>query len=258
MKLISLNTWGGQKFEAMTRFLKDPANKAEIYCFQEMIKNDSGVSEKGGYRANLFEDVKQMLPGYKAYYYPFIDNWLPGVEVDFPIAFGQAMFVSRELEVITEGEEFIFKQPEGEEVDPQNGTRNLEYLELKIGEETLWVFNYHGITLPGDKTDTPQRLEQSKKIIEFIESRSGEKILCGDFNLDLNTESVRMIEDSGMINLIKKFEIKDTRGPINKEKYPDDPQNYADFTFISPGITVKSFQVPQLPISDHLPMILEF
>ena len=34
-------------------------------------------------------------------------------------------------------------------------------------------------------------------------------------------------------------------------------QEFADYAFVSPEIVVTSFEVPDLPISDHLPMMLE-
>jgi endonuclease/exonuclease/phosphatase family metal-dependent hydrolase len=35
-------------------------------------------------------------------------------------------------------------------------------------------------------------------------------------------------------------------------------QPFADYIFITPDIKVKNFEVPDLEISDHLPMILDF
>ena len=48
------------------------------------------------------------------------------------------------------------------------------------------------------------------------------------------------------------------RGPISNAKYPNDPQYFADYAFVSPGVNVTSFAVPVLPVSDHLPFVLEF
>ena len=33
-------------------------------------------------------------------------------------------------------------------------------------------------------------------------------------------------------------------------------QEFADYAFVSPGIRVVDFVVPDLPVSDHLPLIL--
>ena len=58
-----------------------------------------------------------------------------------------------------------------------------------------------------------------------------------------------------MTNLIKKYNIKTTRHKL----YPGFENNkFADFVFVSKGIKIKNFQVPNIAVSDHLPMILEF
>lgn len=73
-----------------------------------------------------------------------------------------------------------------------------------------------------------------------------------DFNLEPETRSIKMLEN-GMKNLIKEFGIKFTH---NKELCPDD--NISDYVIISEGIDVKKFKVPEVFVSDHLPLILEF
>ncbi len=73
-----------------------------------------------------------------------------------------------------------------------------------------------------------------------------------------------MIEQSGFSNLIKQFSIPTTRGSLNKKIHPEYEkqeygwQEFADYAFISPEIIPLHFSVPDAPISDHLPMILEF
>ena len=39
---------------------------------------------------------------------------------------------------------------------------------------------------------------------------------------------------------------------------PKECLEFADYTFVTSGIKVESFEVPDVPISDHLPMILKF
>ncbi|MCL5784026.1 MAG: endonuclease/exonuclease/phosphatase family protein, partial [Patescibacteria group bacterium] len=112
----------------------------------------------------------------------------------------------------------------------------------------------HGIWLPppNSKSDTESRINQSQKINQFLKKLPREKILCGDFNLALNTQSVKILEED-MVNLIKKYQITATRN-----KFFPGEEKFADYTFVSNGINVKNFQVPDIEVSDHLPMILEF
>ena len=141
---------------------------------------------------------------------------------------------------------------------------NLSYVQLNIGERLLTICNVYGASWPTNKLDSADRLLQSQKILDFVLAQPGEKIIAGDFNLLPNTRSIMMFEENGFRNLIKDFNISTTRGSTIKKLKPElglgehGWQEFADYTFISSGIKPIQFTVPDLPISDHLPMILEF
>jgi len=80
----------------------------------------------------------------------------------------------------------------------------------------------------------------------------GEKILCGDFNLNPNTQSVSIL-DRGMKNLIKNFKITSTRSSLYKKD-----EKFADYMIVSNGINIVNFKVKEDLVSDHLPLYLEF
>ena len=61
-----------------------------------------------------------------------------------------------------------------------------------------------------------------------------------------------------MINLIKKFAIERTRSCLSPWFGSPDFQEFADYTFVSPDVNVLSFTVPDIEVSDHLPLVLEF
>lgn len=66
-----------------------------------------------------------------------------------------------------------------------------------------------------------------------------------------------MFEKNGYKDLIKDYKIPTTRNKVAWKMYPDNPQLYSDYVFVSSGIEVKSFSVIENEISDHLPLILE-
>jgi endonuclease/exonuclease/phosphatase family metal-dependent hydrolase len=110
------------------------------------------------------------------------------------------------------------------------------------------------IGLPGGvATD---RLAQSRRIKEFLDQQSGAKILCGDFNLAQETKSMRVLDD-GMRNLINEYGIASTRSSVHYRNYATET-HFADYVLVSSGVMIHNFQVPNVHISDHLPMILEF
>ena len=98
---------------------------------------------------------------------------------------------------------------------------------------------------------------QTEGIIEFMAKRKIPRIIGGDLNVLPNTQSVLKFEKAGYRNLIKDFAISTTRNEFSWRKYPNNRLYYSDYVFVSPDVRVKSFSVPDMEISDHLPMILE-
>lgn len=133
---------------------------------------------------------------------------------------------------------------------------------MTIQAEKFALCGVHGIAEPGEKLDTVERIKQSQEVINSVKEVKLPAIIGGDFNLLPNTKSVKMFEEAGYRNLIKDFNIQETRNRLAWEFFKDTPgyvqQHFADFCFVSKDIKVKSFEVPDIEISDHLPLILEF
>lgn len=260
MKLISLNTWGGKIYQPLINFIKKQSEDTDIFCFQEMHDTNTEIKSSHSYRANLLTEIKNILPGFKVFYFPV----MKGVDeeanpVDFNLTQGQAIFVKNEIRVNQTENYFIFKE-EGFTTlkkDFSNLPTPLQYISFRSNDRELFIFNFHGSPIPGNKLDTDKRLMEARKVKDIIESKRGAKILVGDFNLLPKTQSIKIVE-SYLKNLIKEFNIKKTRSNLSPFYGTSEFQKFADFTFVSNDINVKSFQVPDLPISDHLPMILEF
>lgn len=257
MKLISLNTWGGKIYQPLIEFIKQQAEDTDIFCFQEVFKTTENIEEDCSFRVNLYDEIAKVLNNHQGYFAPCLDNYLTGAFqpnfTSYQLSSGLAVFVKKEIKVISHEDFFVYRERGSFDPKDLNSLqRNIQYFTFIAGGEEFTICNLHGIWLKKGKKDAPVRIIQSRKIKKFLDNRKGKKILCGDFNLDLNTESIRMLE-SNMINLIKKYNIQNTRS-----KYFPGDDKFADYTFISPDIKVKSFEVPDVEISDHLPMILEF
>ena len=226
MKIVFLNTWGGKE-KSLKDFILDQSTDTDIFCFQESVKVKSKV---------------------------FCESWLPNYQLFFDKKFinkfdqfNQATFVKKGLEVI-----------ETKTLGENNPNVGLGlFTKIKTPKGVISLCNVHGFARPGDKQDTPGRLEQSQIFIDFLKSQNGLKIIGGDFNLDFNTKSVQMFEDNGFKNLIKDFNIKSTRNELSWKKFKT-KQFFADFLFTSPDLKISNFSVPYNEVSDHLPMLLEF
>lgn len=224
MKIIFLNALAGEVKAPLTQFISHHAPTTDVFCFQEAYDF-------------LLQICRERLPNFhKISAYKKLEN------DEFP----QATFIKKNLQVIDQS--IIFPD------DPVTGLGI--YARLREGNESLNLCNFHGISVPGDKLDNPGRLAQSRGLIDFFKNLPEPKIIGGDFNLLPDTESISSFEDNGYINLIKKFNIPTTRNKLAWKNYPN-KQLFADYIFVSPSVEVKSFSVPNITISDHLPLILE-
>ncbi len=264
MKIISLNTFGGTFFEPLMEYVMSHASDTDIFCFQEILHTEEEIKESAGARANLFAEMTDALNDFTRYFSPTQEHFLPTGYTENDIHFGMAIYIKKGYQE-TFGQ--FFMNGYRNSLDPNNDLTMptlTQYVQFQVGGEQLTVCNVHGIAWPGNKLDSPIRLEQTRKILAFVESQPGEKIICGDFNLLPETKSVIQFEEHGFRNLVNEYNIKSTRGSLVKkihpeyEHTPEGFQEFADYTFVSSGIHISHFDVPNLPISDHLPMIVEF
>lgn len=261
MKLISLNTWGGRCFEHLIKFIKDYKD-TDIFCFQE-VQNSTDVKKHRSYRANLLSEIKNLLPDFQVVYFPVVSNFdFEANLVDFNLDFGQAMFITNSIKIISHQDYFISGDftdgnPSILNKDFSNLPTPLQCVEISVAGKIYSIFNFHGSPMPGNKLDTSKRLAEAQKTTEIIDSKNGLKVLVGDFNLLPQTQSIKIFE-SNLRNLIKEFNIEKTRSSLSPFFGTSDFQKFADYTFVSAKIKVLDFKVPDINISDHLPMILQF
>ena len=261
MKLITLNIWGGQVYKPLIRFLKKYSKEIDIFCFQEVFKSDRNIFHND-IRTNVYLDIAKVLNDYNGYFSPIFERYDTKQEVDFELFFGQATFVKKTINVLSSGDVFVYGTYGQEKVKPKRHheefgeffdfPRNLHYLEIEKDKKERLIANVHGFWVPESKEDTPERLEQSDKILKFLNSYKFGKILCGDFNLNPATKSMLMLE-KGMVNLIKKYNIQSTRSNLHTRK-----DKLADYILVSKDIQVLDFKVMKDQVSDHLPLFLEF
>ena len=242
MRLISLNLRGGRIYKPLFEFLRDYSKNVDIFCFQEIYNNarDKMSDESRNPRLNLLVELQQILPEYKSFFRPVIEE-----------AYGIGIFIKKNISVLEDGEIVIYSNP-AYIGHGGNHSRNLQWIKVAIGKKIYSILNVHGLWSGGGKVDTPDRILQSQRIKEFMSTISNPKILCGDFNLLPETESIVMLEDD-MINLVKKHNIKSTRS-----HYYQKEEKFADYILVSPDVRVKEFDALQESVSDHLPLLVDF
>lgn len=253
MKIITLNTWGGRAGkEKLLAFFEKHKDTTDIFCLQEIWSapyEDLEGRAAGGQTIDHdqvmvygMQEISELLSGHFSYFRPhFLDDY------------GLAMLVKKDLEVTEEGEVFVHKHkgyvPEG---DLGNHARNIQYVSLEVSGKPLTVINFHGLWNGNGKTDSEDRITQSKNILEFTKNISGDFVLCGDFNLLPETESIKMLEASGLKNLIKEYGVTSTRTSY----YPKE-EKYADYVLVTKEVHAKDFKVLPEEVSDHAALLLE-
>ncbi len=261
MKLVSLNIWGGKAHEALFSFIAEHSPSTDIFSFQEVWTSPrADIEESRNTHVHILEELKAFLPDFSAHFFPVQDGMDLESAVDFELTQGNAIFVRNTLPVSSEGQVFTYGARDSSTSDTWEDVPTcFGFVRVPHGAGELTVMNFHGKAVPGDKLDTPERLEQSRRIAAFVAEEKGEVILAGDFNLLPETESIRIVEEAGLKNLITDFDIKTTRSRLSAYYGKPDEQKFADFAFVSKGVTVNNFAVPaECVASDHLPMILEF
>lgn len=241
LEIITLNTWGGRVGDKLIQFFKDN-KETDIFCLQEIF--NGGGSDKAelaemveGKDYELLDKITKVLPNHTVYFRPHLKDY-----------YGLAMLIKRDIEVVTEGEEYVY-QHKGFIPDGNVGfhARNIQFATLKVNGKCLTVINFHGLWNGAGKTDTPDRIEQSRNIVKFIEGLDNDFILCGDFNLLPDTQAIKVIETLPVRNLIIENNIISTRSSLYTKL-----DKFADYFFVSKSIKINSFEVMPEEVSDHL------
>ncbi len=114
--------------------------------------------------------------------------------------------------------------------------------------------NYHGIWSK-DKKGTPATQAAARRIVEIASEVDCPVVICGDFNLFPDTESMRILNNA-FTSLIEQYQITRTRPQSNE--LSGEGRNVVDYLFVSKSLRVKTFAVPDVEVSDHLPLVAEF
>lgn len=225
VRILSLNAWGATLQEELKDFIEHYRSEIDIFCFQEASEDVQGICREVlvDYQPIMLEDPEALEH------------------------FKQATYVKNHIAVANAGSVLQGADKTGLGL----------WVEVELGNVTFLVLNFHGASRPVDKLDNPDRLEASRTLIDCAAARAAKPVIIGDFNLEKDTQSVAMFEQSGYRNLIHEYDIKTTRNHYAWDRFPDSKQYYADFAFVRPEIKVVDFSVMTEEVSDHQPLLLE-
>lgn len=243
MKIVTLNIWEGRLVEDLSSFF-ELHEDVDVFLLQEVLDNATEVTAwEGCAQREIFNDIKKLLPNHVGYFASSVfQEW------------GLAMFIRNYISVQESGDVFVHKHRESM-VGRDGATvgRNIQYARVVYEYKLLTIINFHGLWNGKGKSDTEDRMQQSRRVINFIKNIKHDVVLGGDFNLLPDTKSIRLFEhDLGLKNLISDFNIYSTRTSFYTKSI-----KFADYVFTSPSVRIKVFKVMEEEVSDHAPLYLE-
>jgi endonuclease/exonuclease/phosphatase family metal-dependent hydrolase len=230
MKILSLNAWHGECKDELRTFLLSQLTTTDIFCFQE-----ADGDNMGDIIAELFDTAEFRVTMVRKSAESHNDHCLYTITKSPIKQLHHGPLFARDGDTI--GEALA--------------------VEVEINGKHLAIVNVHGVPYPGDKLDNEWRLQQTERIISWLSDHNTPSVVCGDFNLLPETRSVQNFAAAGWRNLIADYAVSTTRNQLAWARYPDNKQLFADYTFVSPDLDVAGFHVPDIEVSDHLPMIID-
>lgn len=263
MKLLTLNvSLFDSNNSKLSKFLSE--QKADIVCFQEVTRDlDKGAFKKH-ISKNAIDKATNKLEfdffGPNEVFGPFVLKEFHG-QKNFHFDPGGMMEIgnyTKSKYPITKAQNIFLEGHFSYETDysnwPDEDYRAVLVIDLNIGKNSLKVINYHGIWTK-DKQGNEKTLSACKKINQFAMDARGEVIICGDFNLFPDTPSMKVFQGN-FISLVDLYNVKATRPSSNELSMQS--RNVVDYILLSKNINVRSFNVLDTDVSDHLPLVLDF
>ncbi|TCU19121.1 endonuclease/exonuclease/phosphatase family protein [Rhizobium sullae] len=265
MRIISLNAWGGKLHQPLIDYLG--TIEADVLCLQEVtrsvtVKSDWLEYRDGSHvlpqRANLFEEIKAVLPEHDAFFAPMAKGELFDGGSSVPSEFGLATFVRRSVAVIGHAMDFVHGDFLAHSYGPHPRARNAHAIRLfdYKASHPVTIAQLHGLRDMAGKGDTPARRGQADALVSLIRQiwRKEERlVVCGDFNVLPGSAMFDALGGLGLTDLVTSRGFTDTR----TSHYAKDGR-FADYMLVTPDVAVARFDVVAEPeVSDHRPLLLE-
>ncbi len=265
MKIVCLNAWGGKLYKELIRYLGEL--NPDVLCLQEVVHSPATKKEWLTYRdgshvlpqrANLFKDIASALPEHEAMFCPASQGVLWDKNTRIPSQWGLATFVRNSFPIIGQLQGFVHKtySPHGYGAHPRS--RSAHAIRVFDYEKNVpvCISHMHGLRDLRGKIDTRERSEQAHRFLSLanqIREEGDHFILCGDFNVEPESETLRIFCDSGLTELVTTR----THGGTRNSHYKK-PGKFADYMLVNSQVTVLDFNVVFDPeVSDHCPLVLE-
>ncbi len=263
IKLFHLNIFQGKFLSEIISFLQQ--SSFDILQFQEVT---GGVLSRGGVwtgpRGGLTQPNEHTVGVdcfgtlKKRLLYQGVMVKTIGKKNDPSSYYANATFYRQHLQLLEKKEIFLKAYMEmGHEFIPADkAPRAALITKFIINEKPYYFVNTHLAWGP-TPDDQPYKLEQAKKLYEYVKALDAPFVLTGDFNLTENSQVVRWFEGIGR-NLIKEYNIVNTLNPRIHAAKTLFPKGLAvDYAFAHQSLKVVDFSLVDAPdLSDHFGFML--
>jgi endonuclease/exonuclease/phosphatase family metal-dependent hydrolase len=264
MKILQINVYGFKYAEALLEFIA--TEKPDLINFQEI--GTGYLSKNLDLEVDFFEKIKADF-GYQGFFAPrfaesrngktsyFGNGFLTNLEIlDYGVFFDQKLpkFTTYSSE---DGQiKIVEKDEKSKYAEVFDLPVNFVWAVLKSGDKIFRNITTH-FSVSYNCTETKQMVDQAKQLVEFLENTKPiPTIFTGDLNIRKDSFAVSLIS--------KKLELvnHNSTNTLNPSVHPAflNSPSFAglgiDHIFQN-GFEVKNFSVPEVSISDHLPVICE-
>lgn len=262
MRIVSLNAWGGARYDDLVAWL--PSAGADVVCLQEVTR----TPDLGGWtrfedearvlpqRADLMADVAAALPAH--------DGWFT-VSDSGPVTddagvvhrqhFGLGTFTGPSTLVVGARAAYVHGRyaDHGDSWPHSDRPRAAQVVRLEQDGRFVTLGHLHGLRDDAGKADSPARRAQAERLAELVEGtrEPGDLVVvCGDLNLLPDSETFAVLAGIGLTDLVGTA---DTR----TSSYPK-PVRHASYLLVSDPAAVREFRVLASPeVSDHRALRLD-
>jgi len=248
-KIIQVNIYKGKYLEDLLEFLinEDP----DFISMQEVTTYRFNLYRRKS--SNMFNLIRRRLKMHGVY------NGDLKLKDNRRSLFGNAVF--SKYKIIDSNVVVLktFKPVTIKELDGVDGAvrtqidRHLLDALIDFDSQPIHVMSWHGAwTAPPQ--DTVETLRQAKKVADYIKSLKQPFILGCDANNVLESKTIGLINNVAINLMIGRDIVQTTHPKVHKIA----PKGFlVDYVFTSIHFKLKSLMVPQMLVSDHLPVVAE-
>jgi endonuclease/exonuclease/phosphatase family metal-dependent hydrolase len=243
MKIMQINIWMGRMAQGLMRYIED--EQPDVICMQEVFNADFEVM-----RPDRMFDILSRLKGLSGLEYEYFS---PTYSLD--IAGGTAPYGNAILS------RFPFEKAETIQIEHstlehvtaanyQHNVNNLQIVTLVKENRTWTIANNHGHH-ELEPLGNGESVAAMQRIAEVLRMVDGPLVFCGDLNVVAESLAMRAF-DGWMDDIVTHSGAKTTLARLNVDR-----DVVCDHILVNDSVSVKSFKVDDVIVSDHYPLVAE-